>query len=320
MKHRAFTLVELLIVLTIIALLAGITVPAASRSTELARRTVCATNLSNLSKLLVTFQLYRRGKDELVATLGPLPEKGCWPQRIGAYRQAGDILKDPLFICPSENKTFGGGISPMLYWSPDGFTGRGRFIPFDPDDFSCASRRGTDENGPYTEYCCEDNKYVEAKWGHGDCCGQPKWSWDDGIWRIPDAADEDGYRVITLLDYQCSGNWDNQLWIGEELVWTDFFSHIGDSFRYRDVVTNYGYNVDVGGTAAVSPDTVVLLDYNYVFADQSELTMPADLSSSQTARHFGKMNVLYASGAVRVVGPTELYPDADPTPWTSAAD
>jgi len=49
-KTRAFTLVELLVVVGIIALLVTILMPALGRAMELARRTICATNLHALGR------------------------------------------------------------------------------------------------------------------------------------------------------------------------------------------------------------------------------------------------------------------------------
>lgn len=50
MKRRAFTLVELLVVITIILMLMGILIPAVFDALEQARRTQCASNLSQIGK------------------------------------------------------------------------------------------------------------------------------------------------------------------------------------------------------------------------------------------------------------------------------
>jgi prepilin-type N-terminal cleavage/methylation domain-containing protein len=51
-KGLAFTLVELLVVIAIIAMLVAMISPTVTRARELAQRAVCATNMSNLGKLL----------------------------------------------------------------------------------------------------------------------------------------------------------------------------------------------------------------------------------------------------------------------------
>ena len=90
--------------------------------------------------------------------------------------------------------------------------------------------------------------------------------------------------------------------------------------KFKDVVTNYGYNGMLSERPTVSPDTVVLMDFNYLHIDSTDPDMTADLNSLDTARHFGRANVAYADGAVRAVGPASLYPDIDNSPWTPESD
>jgi prepilin-type N-terminal cleavage/methylation domain-containing protein/prepilin-type processing-associated H-X9-DG protein len=52
---RAFTLVELLVVVSIIGLLAGLSIPAIQKATESGRRANCTSNLKNLSQAFLVF-------------------------------------------------------------------------------------------------------------------------------------------------------------------------------------------------------------------------------------------------------------------------
>ncbi len=62
MKHRRFTLIELLIVIAIIAVLAAMLMPALSRARERARRVSCASNISQIGLVLAAYeQRYGRG-------------------------------------------------------------------------------------------------------------------------------------------------------------------------------------------------------------------------------------------------------------------
>jgi prepilin-type N-terminal cleavage/methylation domain-containing protein/prepilin-type processing-associated H-X9-DG protein len=55
MPHRAFTLVELLVVISIIGLLAGLSMPSILNAMESSRRATCTSNLKNISQSLLLF-------------------------------------------------------------------------------------------------------------------------------------------------------------------------------------------------------------------------------------------------------------------------
>ena len=60
-KPKAFTLIELLVVIAIIALLVSILLPSLGRARDLAKRTMCGTNLSAIGKAIV---LYKGGEND----------------------------------------------------------------------------------------------------------------------------------------------------------------------------------------------------------------------------------------------------------------
>ena len=61
MKRKGFTLIELLVVIGIIALLVSILMPALSRAKELAKRTVCSTNLKGMGTATAIYMNDNRG-------------------------------------------------------------------------------------------------------------------------------------------------------------------------------------------------------------------------------------------------------------------
>ena len=78
--HKAFTLVELLVVIAVIALLMAILFPALSKSRERGKRIVC---LSNLRQLSTTWIMYAQFNDEKLVNGGPMAPGGPCPPSIG---------------------------------------------------------------------------------------------------------------------------------------------------------------------------------------------------------------------------------------------
>ncbi len=62
MHRKGFTLVELLVVIVIVAMLAGLLLPAVTRSRESARRAQC---LNNQRQLAQAMQQYENARDQL---------------------------------------------------------------------------------------------------------------------------------------------------------------------------------------------------------------------------------------------------------------
>ena len=89
MRKRGFTLLELTIVISIIAILAAILFPVYSRSRETARRATCASNLQQVS---IALNMYAQNYD------GRYPRKNNEFGPLYAYASNQDV-----FYCPSDS-------------------------------------------------------------------------------------------------------------------------------------------------------------------------------------------------------------------------
>lgn len=96
--HSAFTLIELLTVIAIIAVLAAILFPVFAQAREKARQTVC---LSNLRQLGTAFAMYVQDADEsFPLTSHAASEESVWTYSLYTYTQSTSLLR-----CPSDNST-----------------------------------------------------------------------------------------------------------------------------------------------------------------------------------------------------------------------
>lgn len=110
-SHHAFTIVELLVVISVIAVLLSIITPTLSASRESARRVIC---LSNLRSLGLAVQMYREDHDGAlpyanhlyVIKLGwtePLDALGPYLDvELPSVDAHGDVVTGQPFRCPSD--------------------------------------------------------------------------------------------------------------------------------------------------------------------------------------------------------------------------
>lgn len=113
LRNRAFTLIEILVVIAIIAILASILFPVFSRARESARRASCA---SNMKQIGLAWIMYSQDYDEMTTPMyvegggGPyldLADKNYWPDLLYPYIKSGsaktvkDSSQGGVFTCPS---------------------------------------------------------------------------------------------------------------------------------------------------------------------------------------------------------------------------
>jgi prepilin-type N-terminal cleavage/methylation domain-containing protein/prepilin-type processing-associated H-X9-DG protein len=102
---NGFTLMELLVVIALIALLAGMLLPVLVRVREQARRTTC---LSNLRQIAQAHLLYVQDWDERLPSWfmpaaprpQPLGSFAYWPERLQPYCRSRTLFRDPSAVWP----------------------------------------------------------------------------------------------------------------------------------------------------------------------------------------------------------------------------
>ena len=99
---RAFTLVEMLVVIAIIAVLAALLLPVLGKARGAARKTVC---ISNARQINLGLQLYvAEHGDALRALTNDAPIYYSYRDSIRPYlARTGAATNDPLFICPADD-------------------------------------------------------------------------------------------------------------------------------------------------------------------------------------------------------------------------
>ena len=102
--HRAFTLIEVLVVIAVIALLVTILVPSLSKAREMARATVCRANMRNMA---VATLMYVEDQALYLPSVGlshgshQLDEQGSWLRLLQRYSGT-----DLLYRCPSDRSPY----------------------------------------------------------------------------------------------------------------------------------------------------------------------------------------------------------------------
>jgi prepilin-type N-terminal cleavage/methylation domain-containing protein len=127
--NRGFTLVELLVVITIIAMLAGLLIPAVQSAREAGRRATCVNNQRELAGATLQYESLRQKMPGSYAAIGTAKVTVNWVVMLFPYIGRNDMYQmfqtntvptsHPqinLLMCPSNPvTTVGGNTSPLSY-------------------------------------------------------------------------------------------------------------------------------------------------------------------------------------------------------------
>ena len=343
MKRKAFTMVELMVVIAIIALLVAILLPSMSSVGSVTRATICRNNLNKLGQAFTIASGGRAvsgGGGAGFGTAGvlfPYPEAMLWP---GVPKEA--VADTVIFKCPEEpGKDSGGNVQDMfalLEYRNE--IGSFKMNNIGGRAFLYISRTGTDAvNGPYTEFLLEDDAGNYAQFdslsftGWWDTDGYVRIYHSGYCWLPASMPEEEKYRYPGAggAGYPNSlnscGNM-NQIWFrGKPAYGTDGQTNTNrgqkglPGYKLADWSvwkTNYGIS-SVAYQYAYGAKALLLVDYPELIVDlEAPLAVDSKLSGGigvGGARHLGKVNGLSADGSVTANMPLNISPRLRPEAW-----
>ena len=290
-RTNGFTLIEVLLVIAILGLLAGMLFPPFRRSRAKGRQLRCA---SNLRQIAIAYGCHMA--DDEKSRARPLIGFG-WAGELLSYLHTPKIL-----ICPGD-RALGGGTG------RDGETGRSGLPGIVVDVWGRYDMPL--EEGPLTRrkqlsattylLCFED---IRPTGGDMD--------FNDLVLRIEELPD--GRARITVVSIEAGYHF-SLLGPERQVLLYDLHEHIGESIMVSRVKTSYGIN---GMVRQLEPGarSILLLDYPREVADCAgpdalddwdDWTDRSGLYSF--ARHLRRCNVLFADGSLRPLSPPDIDPD-----------
>ena len=329
MNRRAFTLVELLVVIVILGLLLALLMPAGQQAWAVARITICRNNLYHIYQTFGTAAADLRLTNTSTGGQTPFfPKPDAWWVTAIKYSETSNIL-----LCPETGEgvavqaTAANPLSRLVYVNRDTHLGHSRNIRIQFDDpahqglgqMHLGTRTGpvaptSDARGEYIEIGLDDNSEVTQNYMNTDG--------HDGIIRV--YLNVGGETIAKLMRYNC-GEYNCVLFDGEPLFVApgdpaDVNNSASEMYGWLGGSNKVGMEVELEGTAGVCTygmakgaelfgtghHKILVMDYDKSIVDPT-VSASHDLLL-KAGRHFGQINILFTDGSIISFGPTEIDP------------
>lgn len=274
-SRPGFSLIELLVVITIIGILTALLFPAVQATREAARQAQCANHLHQFS-VAIGHRASRLNK--------PLPAEE-WTTQLSPYVE--EIRG--VYLCPDGGDPQGGGTEPDMY----GYSDRaGSYtIPFDPDHPRCCK---VAESSTTCTYWFED-------WHDYD------WDLSVTVTRLGDGSVElkTAFHTYTVFRHTILDPSGSPVPGLAEIPYPETRRAVIEGTG--GIPTHYGMNARSAGFVSDS-NKILMLDYNKVVADVVGPDAADFWPKDVAPRHFGTVNVLFTDGHVEAMLPGNIDP------------
>lgn len=334
---KGFNLIELLIVMSVLAILLAIVVPSVERAMSLARRAVCATNFAHVSDAYATLKTDAQMRTQ--ASWANPPSAGTWPGALYPYLE----FHDAHLACPEDDAEVYKGDAFKMHTTAWGDR------TFDPFNQTLVKRDG---DGNITADLFLDPVWERMNMGEawdlyeqGLLQTRPENIWkmneedyavkrDEGFpmytpgenpdvfWFVfEDGGDGDFFDFDVRVEQLATGAYMVEAWHHNAVAWhhlvgpdgTEYrvFDHSGP-FYFADPPTSYGANSKILGLHP-GARKILAIDYeNIMVRVGDDLGADPEYAGWDTyvaARHLGRVNVLHADRSVATARPEALNPE-----------
>lgn len=299
-KRRGFTLVELLVVISIISILVALLLPAVQSSRAAGRKAECANNLHNIGIAHQTCLAKR-----IISGKSGGVEAGGWTSTLLPYLEK----QSSMFVCPGRRETDtlkDADQCPVLKLTR--YPGGEHLIPCTPSPDHCKVVSGQYGTCPFE---------LDFEWtGAGDSVGSA--DWNDTHIRFEDAGNGQVKATLSMVDNNTTsgtGSFGGTLVdsSGRTVFTYGAYDPPGASgfCVWGGTRSDYGMNCLSERFLTSDSEKVLVLEYNHVVAyvvDKDPAKVTDVYSTLVAPRHAGTLNVLFGDASVAARTPKSIDP------------